>query len=126
MHPPELPTRRVELAAPAIEPLAPADVPLLTPDALAALSAGTATQLYHTLGAHPLTRDGVSGTAFAVWAPNAASVSVIGEWNRWDRAVHPMHRRDDSVWERFLPGLDEGDRLQIPDPYPHRAGVRSG
>ncbi len=63
---------------------------------------------YDHLGAHLTTLDGTRGVRFAVWAPHAASVSVVGDWNRWDQAVDPMYRRDDGVWERFIPGLGEG------------------
>ena len=78
----------------------------------------TRSNTYDYLGAHLAMLDGTRGVRFAVWAPNAASVSVIGEWNRWDRAVHPMHRRDDGVWERFIPGLGEGTvyKFQIRTP----------
>ena len=63
---------------------------------------------YEHLGAHPTTHDATRGVRFAVWAPHAASVSIIGDWNGWDSAVHPMHRGDDGVWERFIPGVGEG------------------
>ena len=77
---------------------------LLRPDARAAFSAGTATQAYQFLGAHPLTVDGVAGTAFAVWAPNAAQVSVIGDFNAWQPAHDPLAPcRRSGVWATFLP-----------------------
>jgi len=66
-------------------------------------------QVYEQLGAHPLTIDRVAGVAFAVWAPNAARVSVVGDFNNWDGRRHPMRRRDTSgVWEIFIPGLGTG------------------
>jgi 1,4-alpha-glucan branching enzyme len=65
--------------------------------------------LYHKFGAHPGTRDGVAGTRFAVWAPNAKRVSVVGGFNHWDGRKHSMHSRGGSgVWELFVPGVGEG------------------
>ena len=61
------------------------------------------------LGAHPLTSDGVAGVHFAVWAPNARRVSVVGDFNHWDGRRHPMRRCGSTgVWEIFLPGVAEG------------------
>ena len=63
-------------------------------------------KLYEHLGAHPKTMNGVAGTQFAVWAPNAKRVSVIGDFNMWDGRVHPMRNRMESgIWELFIPGL---------------------
>jgi 1,4-alpha-glucan branching enzyme len=70
---------------------------------------GTHRQLYQRLGAHPLNHQGVDGVHFAVWAPNAEAVSVVGDFNFWDARRHPMRKRIDSgLWEIFLPGLGEG------------------
>ena len=67
-------------------------------------------QLYERLGAHPMERDGVLGTAFAVWAPNAVRVSVVGGFNDWDGRLHPMRLMGSSgIWELFVPGLDRGE-----------------
>ncbi len=64
---------------------------------------------YRFLGAHPQEIDGVAGTQFAVWAPNAERVSVVGEFNRWDGRCHPMRVRSGSgVWELFIPDLEAG------------------
>ncbi len=64
---------------------------------------------YRFLGAHPHRADGIAGMLFAVWAPNAERVSVIGDFNHWDGRVHPMRCRGGSgVWELFLPGLEGG------------------
>ncbi len=64
---------------------------------------------YKKLGAHFRTEDGVHGVNFAVWAPNALRVSVIGEFNAWDDRVHVMNRRTEGgIWEIFIPNLPEG------------------
>lgn len=66
-------------------------------------------RLWEKLGAHPLTIDGVTGTAFAVWAPNAKRVSVIGAFNGWDGRAHPMRSLGSSgVFEIFIPGVEPG------------------
>ena len=71
--------------------------------------AGRHHHLGDILGAHVIERDGVSGTRFAVWAPNAARVSVIGDWNRFDGTAHPMRPRlPYGVWEIFIPGVRPG------------------
>jgi 1,4-alpha-glucan branching enzyme len=65
--------------------------------------------LYERLGAHVRELGGVSGTAFAVWAPNARSVSVVGDFNSWDGRLHPMRSLGSSgVWELFVPDVREG------------------
>ncbi len=64
---------------------------------------------YNKLGAHMIEHGGVRGTVFAVWAPNAERVSVIGDFNRWDGRCHPMRVLGGSgIWELFVPGLGEG------------------
>jgi 1,4-alpha-glucan branching enzyme len=73
------------------------------------LGEGTHLRLYEKLGAHPREIEGVQGTAFAVWAPNASRVSVIGEFNGWDGRRHPMRKRVEAgVWEIFLPDAAPG------------------
>ncbi|HVB68036.1 MAG TPA: 1,4-alpha-glucan branching protein GlgB [Acetobacteraceae bacterium] len=70
---------------------------------------GTHERLYDRLGAHPMRHQGVDGVHFAVWAPNARRVSVVGDFNGWDGRCHAMRKRHDSgVWEIFLPGLGAG------------------
>jgi 1,4-alpha-glucan branching enzyme len=69
---------------------------------------GTLHEAWRTLGAHITDADGVPGVRFAVWAPNAVSVTVAGEFNDWDTRRHPMRRRDGGVWEIFMPGLGQG------------------
>jgi len=73
------------------------------------LGAGTHERLYDKLGAHVLNHMGADGVHFAVWAPNAARVSVVGDFNGWDGRRDTMRKRiDTGVWEIFIPGLGEG------------------
>ncbi|MCZ6514449.1 MAG: 1,4-alpha-glucan branching protein GlgB [Acidobacteria bacterium] len=85
------------------------DLPLLTSEDLHLFNEGTHYQLFDKLGAHPLRRDGVQGTAFAVWAPNADRVSVMGDFNGWSTSSHPLEPRESSgLWEGFIPGVASG------------------
>ena len=71
--------------------------------------AGIYYDVYRKMGAHPMTIDGVSGVYFAVWAPCAMRVSVVGDFNMWDGRRHQMKRLGDSgVFELFMPGLKAG------------------
>jgi 1,4-alpha-glucan branching enzyme len=73
------------------------------------LAEGSHRRPFERLGAHLRAIDGVEGTAFAVWAPDAARVSVVGDFNHWDGRRHPMRlRRECGVWEIFLPGVGAG------------------
>jgi alpha-1,4-glucan:alpha-1,4-glucan 6-glycosyltransferase/4-alpha-glucanotransferase len=75
---------------------------------------GTHREIQHKLGSHPGTLDGVEGTFFATWAPNAASVHVIGDFNGWGSLDTPLYARDGSgVWEAFVPGLGKGDLYKL-------------
>lgn len=77
------------------------------------LAEGTHLRPFERLGAHLRQIDGVDGTAFAVWAPAASRVSVVGDFNHWDGRRHPMRlRRECGVWEIFLPGVGEGARYK--------------
>jgi len=71
---------------------------------------GSHTRLYRKMGAHPGLAGGVAGTRFAVWAPNAATVSVVGDFNGWNRAAHRLQARPDAsgVWEGFVAGAAPG------------------
>ncbi|QCF25982.1 1,4-alpha-glucan branching protein GlgB [Hydrocarboniclastica marina] len=72
---------------------------------------GTHRNLGHCLGAQPMVVDGVAGVRFAVWAPNARRVSVVGDFNSWDGRRFPMRKRHPAgVWELFLPQLGPGER----------------
>ncbi len=73
------------------------------------LAEGTHYRISERFGAHPARLEGVDGTLFAVWAPNARRVSVVGDWNRWDGRRHPMRLHPgNGVWELFIPGVGEG------------------
>jgi 1,4-alpha-glucan branching enzyme len=85
------------------------DVTLLGEGDLHLFNEGTHYLLYQKLGSHVLTAEGVEGTYFAVWAPNAKSVSVIGDFNFWNRESHPLRERGGSgIWEGFIPGIGRG------------------
>jgi 1,4-alpha-glucan branching enzyme len=74
---------------------------------------GSHHRLWDKLGAHLLEKDGVSGTMFAVWAPNAAYVSVIGDFNGWNRDSHPLESRGPSgIWEGFVPHVGKGTKYK--------------
>lgn len=71
-------------------------------------SSGIHYEIYDVLGAHVMERNGVKGTEFAVWAPNAMRISVVGDFNQWDGRVHPMSRVEESgIFELFIPGVEE-------------------
>lgn len=83
--------------------------PTISDDDLFLFNAGRLRQGYRVFGAHATISRGVAGVRFAVWAPNAERVSVIGDFNRWDGRTHPMRVRGSSgVWELFIPGLETG------------------
>lgn len=85
------------------------DVSLLTDEDLFLFNEGTHNRIYQKLGAHPVSVGGESGTVFAVWAPNARHVSVMGDFNGWNRTSHPMHPRGSSgIWECFAPNVGKG------------------
>ena len=70
-------------------------------------------QLYEKLGAHVMEHEGVQGTAFAVWAPAARAVSIVGDFNSWDGRLDPMRSLGSSgVWELFLPAIEAGARYK--------------
>jgi 1,4-alpha-glucan branching enzyme len=84
-------------------------MPLLGEAELAEFNAGRHTAAYRFLGANARSVGGIEGTLFALWAPNAERVSVVGNFNEWDGRRHPMRIRGQSgVWELFLPELGEG------------------
>lgn len=87
------------------------DVSLLTDQDIYLFRQGNHFRLYEKMGARLMEIDGVSGTLFAVWAPNAEQVSVIGDFNGWNRGTHPLRVREDSsgIWEGFVAGVKAGD-----------------
>ncbi len=75
---------------------------------------GSHVRLWEKLGAHLVEVDGVTGTHFAVWAPNAERVSVIGDFNSWDKTTHPMTARGSSgIWELFVPEVGHADTYKF-------------
>ena len=81
---------------------------------------GTHTRIYEKLGAHVTTRAGTAGTQFAVWAPNARYVSVIGDFNGWNDGSTPLERQHASgIWTAFVPNVGQGTvykyRIVAPD-----------
>lgn len=106
---------------------------LLTEEDERAFLGGVYYEAYKKMGAHPMVMNGVAGTHFAVWAPNAVRVSVVGEFNNWDGRALPMHKMPMSgLFELFIPGVKAGDAyryeikakgdvlLQKADPYGNR------
>jgi 1,4-alpha-glucan branching enzyme len=87
---------------------------ILSEDDIYLFNQGTHYRLYDKFGAQPVTIDGVAGTYFAVWAPNAEYVAVIGDWNNWDAGANPLRQRGFSgVWEGFIPHVGKGMRYKF-------------
>ncbi|QQG66676.1 1,4-alpha-glucan branching protein GlgB [Desulfobulbus oligotrophicus] len=84
------------------------------------ISEGTHERAYEKLGAHLIRFDEQDGVVFAVWAPNASHVSVVGDFNSWDGSQHPMHSSDTGIWTLFIPELTE---FSV---YKYRITARSG
>jgi 1,4-alpha-glucan branching enzyme len=76
-------------------------------------SEGNHHRIYEKLGAHLSCVDGITGVYFAVWAPNARNVSVIGDFNYWDGRKHQMRKRDPGIWELFIPELSVGEAYKF-------------
>lgn len=117
----------------AVEPLS-----ILTDFDIELLQVGKHYRLYEKLGAHLMEYEGVEGVYFAVWAPDAAFVSVIGDFNQWDRVTHTLNPRWDQsgIWEGFIPHLNKGslykyfirgnngEQLEKGDPYAYHWEVK--
>ncbi len=99
---------------------------------------GTETHLYNYLGSHPEVRDGQEGYVFRVWAPNAAKVCLMGEFNGWDEESMPMFPIGGGIWDLFLPGVERytaykymvtgrsGEKRAKADPFAFHAETRPG
>ena len=111
--------------------------PLITREDTDKFKNGIHYTIYEKLGAHPMTLEGVGGTYFAVWAPNAVRVSVVGDFNNWDGRIHQMRRLWDSgIFELFVPDAKAGDNYKFElkalggtvylksDPYGNAAQLR--
>jgi 1,4-alpha-glucan branching enzyme len=101
---------------------------VLTDFDLHLLGEGTHFRLYHKLGARLIEHKGTKGVCFAVWAPNAERVSIVGDFNQWDGRRHPMRLRGASgLWELFVPGLQQGDlyKFEIKTRYGGYVAVKS-
>ncbi len=97
---------------------------------------GDSVHAYHYFGAHPVQQDGKPGVLFRVWAPNAENVSVVGDFNDWDKNAAFMSKRDGGAWELFLEGVTEGqsykyciqtpwfERILKSDPFAFYAQMR--
>ena len=96
--------------APAALPsAAPGEYGWFGPQDMYLFNEGSHLRLYDKLGSHPATVNGTAGYQFAVWAPNADYVSVVGDFNAWDRGANPMHAMGSSgVWGGFIPGVKSG------------------
>ena len=104
----------------------------------AAFFGGTDSEAYRFLGAHRAQRGGEEGYLFRLWAPNAARVSVVGDFCAWDENAFPMARSEHGLWERFIPGLKQFDAYKYAvtsargktvlkaDPYAFHAETRPG
>ena len=88
--------------------------PVITKEDTARFAAGIHYEAYRILGAHMMTIDKTQGVHFAVWAPNALRVSVVGDFNHWDGRRHQMRRLWDSgIFEIFIPGVREGENYKF-------------
>jgi 1,4-alpha-glucan branching enzyme len=87
-----------------------ADVSLISSDDQYYFNEGSHYRLYRQLGARTMIHDGMHGTYFAVWAPNATEVYVMGDFNDWNRESHPLYCKGSSgIWENFIPGVQKGN-----------------
>ncbi|HEY9131284.1 MAG TPA: 1,4-alpha-glucan branching protein GlgB [Dyella sp.] len=101
---------------------------LLDETILQAFHRGSLDRPAEAMGAHPMRIDGIDGVRFAVWAPNAAHVSVVGDFNRWDGRRHPMRLRHTAgVWEIFIPAVAAGAhyKYEIVDAHGHSLPLKA-
>jgi 1,4-alpha-glucan branching enzyme len=101
------------------------DFSLLTEDDLYMFNEGSHLELYEKMGSHPVNHQDMSGTYFAVWAPDAEKVAVMGEFNGWDKSSHYLSPRGQSgIWEGFVPGIEKGMKYKY-HVYSRWAGYRA-
>jgi len=113
--------------------------PIITDYDLYLMGEGRHFELFDRLGAHPMVHNRAAGVEFAVWAPNARRVSVVGDFNGWDERVYPMRLRSNGIWEIFIPGVSVGAlykyailswnheyRVLKADPFAFAAELRPG
>jgi 1,4-alpha-glucan branching enzyme len=86
--------------------------PVLTEYDLHLFGEGNHHRIYEKMGAHSMEMNGVSGVYFAVWAPNARNVSILGDFNWWDGREHQMRKGSTGIWDLFIPGLKVGDHYK--------------
>jgi 1,4-alpha-glucan branching enzyme len=110
--------------------------PLLTDFDIYLFNEGNHHTIYEKMGAHPIEVEGIQGVYFAVWAPNARNVSIVGNFNNWDGRKHQMRKMQGGVWDLFIPDLaigeiykyeiknQEGHRYLKSDPYGFQQQVR--
>jgi 1,4-alpha-glucan branching enzyme len=115
--------------APAKETLPAGPTPFLTDFDIYLIGQGTHERAYEKMGAHLIEMNGEKGVHFAVWAPNARQVYVMGDFNDWHGESHPMDSSDSGIWTLVVPGLEEhavykyrvvsqsGDSFDKADPY---------
>src|SRR5215471_12767063 len=133
------PSARARAKAPKVDKAPAAPTPsLLTDFDLYLFNEGTHVRVHQKLGAHPMTVDGQAGVYFAVWAPSADAVSVIGDFNGWDpEATQLRPRQSSGIWEGFVPDLQQGAlykysirprfskmRIEKSDPYGFASELR--
>src|SRR5262249_44187594 len=99
----------------AVRPPKPAQSSVLSPQSFLSdwdyhlFNEGSHHRLWEKLGSHPGVLNGVAGSVFGVWAPNARTVSVVGDWNGWNPKSHPLEPRGPSgIWEGFIPDVHKG------------------
>ena len=101
------------------------DFSLLRDEDLYLFNEGNHTRVFEKLGSHLVTVNGEEGANFAVWAPNAREVFVMGDFNHWSKSTHPLHARGTSgIWECFIPGIRQGALYKY-HIYSHHHGHRT-
>lgn len=91
----------------------PREPNILTENDIFLFNQGNHFRIYERMGAHPMEIDGSKGTYFAVWAPNAQRVSVVGDFNNWNKTTHFLHLKENTgIWEGFIPSVHKGSRYK--------------